>query len=261
MFYGWKGSGLRYILLLSALLALLPSFAIHNKVNYVLSGDSSGGKSIAKIIIEQMPDLKYSKGKLYTPEPRPYRINHPESNETLVLIDTTGKTHNILTTDAVALLTATDFQLHHGGAVERIALANVLSALDLDPMGEYAVNQSAILDWIEERKFFFPVQLFLTFFLNLFINSILYSFVLALFMLGIIFMKGGRTALRNCFRTTLIAGTPVALLKTIELSLGLMIFSYPALIHTAIHAAYCVVALEAVLSVKKVVIRRKPDSL
>ncbi|MHC4562720.1 MAG: DUF1189 family protein [Planctomycetota bacterium] len=101
----WKGIGGLYLLLLSALLWIPTTVKVHVWVQDFLSEDGQE-------IIEQIPPVTITDGKVTTPVEQPYVIVIPTDDETkepelLAVIDTTGVISSLDDTPARMLLTST----------------------------------------------------------------------------------------------------------------------------------------------------------
>jgi hypothetical protein len=66
---------------------------------------SNGYVRYSSTLVKQLPVITVTSGKVSTPENRPYLITEPDSKETLVIIDTSGKYQNLAQADAAYLIT------------------------------------------------------------------------------------------------------------------------------------------------------------
>lgn len=94
----WKGLGLLYLLLVLAICWLPFSYDFHRFIIQLSSQILPG-------VIEQMPAMTLSKGKLSIDKPVPYSIKEPGDGATLVIFDTSGKYTSLDNLNAYMLIT------------------------------------------------------------------------------------------------------------------------------------------------------------
>ena len=95
----WRGFGLLYLLLLSALVAIPWS---------VQTGLTLQKDYVERVLpsIQKMPVIHYIKGKLSIDKEMPYIINDPATNKPVVIIDDTGKYTSLKNSPATVLMTS-----------------------------------------------------------------------------------------------------------------------------------------------------------
>ena len=89
----WRGTGLGYLFLLVFFLSALTCIALHGDLQKSLRFDLPA-------ILEQLPELEFSKGALHSREPRRYLITHKPSGRLLIVIDTSIEKPETIQTQA-----------------------------------------------------------------------------------------------------------------------------------------------------------------
>ena len=84
----WRGAAFFYLFLLLAILWTLPTY----RVSQSLHGE---GDAQAKRIIDQVPHISIEDGELSANVDQPYEFKDPSTGETVMIIDTTGKTQEL----------------------------------------------------------------------------------------------------------------------------------------------------------------------
>lgn len=94
----WGGKAFLYLLFLVALSWVIQTAMVQIAISkmYNMYGDQ---------FISQFPMLKFTQGKLSTPENKQYVIKSPVTNQDVILIDTTGKTTSLSQTNVKMLVT------------------------------------------------------------------------------------------------------------------------------------------------------------
>jgi|GEM_PF-6499095 len=119
----WQGHGLRYLLLVTAILSLFTTLGWMRDVNIIkpkdvadvvmgiliprsdLTFEENINRSIN--ILSQIPTIQIENGTVKTPNAEIYSITDPLSGSEMAIIDTTGKVKSLEGTDAQILLTDT----------------------------------------------------------------------------------------------------------------------------------------------------------
>ncbi len=97
----WKGVCAGYLLLLM-MLACIGTAIVANR------GCSKFLQNEGKAIIDQVPPISFKDGEISTPVEQPYVITLPDSDQPLIVIDTTGEITSLAEADAPILITKTE---------------------------------------------------------------------------------------------------------------------------------------------------------
>ncbi len=92
-------------------------------------------------IVRQIPSITIAKGQALVNVQMPYVIKDPESNDPLIIIDTTGHTNSLKGSPAFVLLTKTDLQMRKSQTETR--------TLELSSIDNLVIDQSVAYNWIE----------------------------------------------------------------------------------------------------------------
>ncbi len=94
----WGGDAFLYLFFLMALVSALVTYRVQVDLNTRYA-------QISEKVVPQIPVLTMVKGKLSTPENRPYEIVGPNSNEVIAIIDTSGRSANLDKANALFMIT------------------------------------------------------------------------------------------------------------------------------------------------------------
>lgn len=151
----WRGFGLKYLLIVTALSSSLITLGWMwdlNKINPTSVADSITGFILSEPdlsfeeninrflnLLTQIPEIKIENGKTIISSAEPYSIIDPVSGYDVAIIDTTGKYKSLEGTDAVLLLTDTKLIAKNERGHESIAYLNDLKKhynIDEDSLNE-----------------------------------------------------------------------------------------------------------------------------
>lgn len=195
----WKGTGFAYLLLLLAVCWIPPMIRVH--IEFARFAENE-----AQRIIAQVPAFSIDHGKLSLSEPQPYRIVNPDTEETLVVIDTTGKTASLADANAKGLVTATQATFQKSAVETR--------TFSFREVEHFALNQDTIRHWLAIVERFLALGLYPFAVIGAFIGRMLQVLIYA--AIGLLFAswcKSARTYLQ-LVRLTVVAVTPCILIKT-----------------------------------------------
>ena len=204
----WKGVGFLYLFLILTACWALTMFKVHKSFTEAVNNYAPG-------IIRQIPEITIQNGKVSVEGPQPHFINDPETGKPLMIIDTTGQYTSLENTGAGILLTKNKLIVKRNARETRI--------IDLSDVEGFYVDQNRVSGWVSAVRDWFAI-IALPFAL---IGSYIYRVVQVLIYaaIGILFTKITKSTLdyQVLLRLTSIAITPVIILNTLQILLGLSI--------------------------------------
>ncbi len=224
----WRGTGLAYLLLALALVWIPTVISAHLGFEKFADHDS-------RQIVEQIPAITISHGKISTDVTTPYFIKAPDGTP-LMIIDTTGKYQTLDDTPAQLLLTKSKLLMRQGTSETR--------TYDLSGVQSFFVDRARVEGWlgIAKRLFFpvfYPVAVILSFIFRA-IQMLIYA------LIGLLFarMLAVNLNYKVLMRLAAVAITPVLVL---DLVLEFVPFHIPlwSLIGLVIGLAYLFFAVKA----------------
>jgi hypothetical protein len=103
-------------------------------------------------LIEQVPKIMITNGQVHVDEPQPYYIKAADSNDVLVIIDTTGEIQSLDGTGAFILLTKTKLIYRQSNVEYR--------TYDLSMVKEFVLDKARLMSWLNiVKKLIVPVLL------------------------------------------------------------------------------------------------------
>ncbi len=196
----WKGVGFAYLLLLLAICSVPRMFKLQRGLLSFIDKD-------VPPLIEQVPRITITNGELSIEESQPYYIKDPDSNDVLVIIDTTGEIQSLDDTNALALVTKTKV-VYRKSEVET-------QMFDLAQVKDFVLDKDRMMGWLNiVKKFLLPV---------LYPFVVLWSFlfrtiqVLIYGAIGLLFASWCRAKLSYdaLLRLAVVAVTPCIIVRTI----------------------------------------------
>ncbi|MGD9329808.1 MAG: DUF1189 family protein [Desulfobacterales bacterium] len=106
----------------------------------------------AQAIIDQVPEIRITAGKVSVDVEEPYTIRRPNSGEVIAVIDTTGEITSLMQTDAVILLTESRLAARFS--------PNDRRNLDLGRITAMEINQAMMEQWLRDTQKWLPLILF-----------------------------------------------------------------------------------------------------
>ncbi len=210
--YSWKGAGLSFLLVLTVFIALVSGAQINAGLQKFVHQE-------APAITAQIPEITISKGKLSTPEPRPYLIKDPKSDQLVAVIDATR-------TDIPGDLEGAYVFAGSSRVVVRKSEAET-RIYDLDKIDQFVLNQKRMAGWLKMLGMWgtpaiLPFVVFF-FFIGKVAQALFFS-LWAIFLCRILQVSLGYRAV---FRLTVVAMTPSSvaglLFDVAQLKLGVLV--------------------------------------
>lgn len=211
----WKGVNFLYLLLLLALCWIPAMIKIHLDAADFVNNE-------APALVNQVPEITITDGKVSIEEEQPYYIKTPDSGKVLAIIDTTGQITSLDDTEAFCLLT--------GDKVIVKSSEFKKEAYDLSTVKAFSVDSERITGWLQSgRKFvavaFYPLAL---------AGSYMYRIVQALIYaaIGLLFAAICKTKLSYAalLRLSVAAVTPCIIVATILNLTDISLYAYLYLI-------------------------------
>lgn len=225
----WKGTNLAYLLLLLAACWLPAMVVVHIGLTDFVNNE-------APAVVQQVPQITITNGQVSIDEAQPYYIKHPESNDVLAIIDTTGTVTSLDDPNAFCLLTRTKLIGRKSQFETR--------AFDLSQVEDFVLNADRITGWLHTfRKFFavimYPFALFGSYAYRI-IQALIYAAV------GLLFAKWCNTTLsyRALLRLAVVAVTPAIIINTVLGAAGVHL-PYAPLFYLLVALGYLFYAVKA----------------
>ncbi len=114
----WRGIGLIYLLILSALCW----FFLIGKMQLIINELHNVG---LPPIIKQVPKISIRKGQMTMDKPSPYFIKSESGNKPLIIFDNSGKFTDLQQTSAAILVTKTDFMMRTNNGIVQYPLKDI----------------------------------------------------------------------------------------------------------------------------------------
>jgi len=218
----WGGYAFVYLLFIIALSWIVFTYQAQVMTNQLYAANSD-------VIVEQIPVVTITKGKISTPEQRPYVIMDKEKKEKLFIIDTTGKYKTLDEAGTPVLITDTQIisRTKPNEIKQNTLPASISFVIDPVVVNDYAKSYLSYL-WV----LMFPIMVLLTFIYR-FIQVLLYSIIGKILAL----ISGVRIGYAQIMLVTMVALTPVIAVCTILYALDI-VFPYQMLTYFLLAMAY-----------------------
>lgn len=193
----WRGAGLLYLLSLLMVCLAISSIKMQKSINDFMV-------NIAFPMVAQLPEMDIKQGALTAKASMPYIINDIKTSKRVAVIDTSGKINNLVQAAAPILITQKTLVYNN--------MPNGETSLSLANLPDMSINQAKL------TKFLLEIKHKAIYFL--YALSVLYYFIIALFLLGlfsiftIIIDKQLNLTLpyKTLFRLTTVAATPIIII-------------------------------------------------
>jgi hypothetical protein len=226
----WRGTCLGYLFGLLAVCWIIPMVQFHLAISDFV-------KDEAPKMISQIPTLTIKDGEASIEEPQPYYIKAPDSNEVLIVIDTTGTITSPTDANAFGLVTKTGLTLKEDDTQSR--------TFSFREIKDFKLNQAKINGWVN-TFWFITKWLMYPFVLG---GSYVYRIIQALIYaaIGMLFASSCKTQIgyQALLRLAVVAVTPAIIFKTIVDIVGVG-FSGVGLLYFGMTMAYLFIGVKAV---------------
>lgn len=225
----WGGKTFLYLAFLLALSWIGFTINAQIKLNriYAVSSDE---------VIAQIPVMTVIKGKISTPEKKPYLIKDPSNNKVFAIIDTTGQYSDISKNDVSVLVTET--------TVSDKMNKNEMRIYQIPETYSGTINPVTINKFIERIISFVWIFLFIMFFLTSYVYRIIQAMIYAL--LGKLYCaaSGSQVNYGTIVQITMVAITPAIVIATI-LDYFSITFPKETLMYLLISICYMIYGIRA----------------
>jgi len=230
----WKGVNFLYLLLLLAVCWIPTMIKVHHDIADFVDNDASA-------IVNQVPEITITDGQVSIEEPQPYYIIDPDSNEPLVIIDTTGQIESLDDMDALCLLTGNKI------IIEKSEFES--TTFDLSGVEEFAVDSERITGWLHTARKFLAVVMYPLALLGSYVYRIVQALIYA--VIGLLFASLCKTTLSYTalIRLAVAAVTPCIIVGTI---LSLTDSSIPWFLYPMAALAYLFFAIKSIAGIAEV---------
>lgn len=165
----WGGKAYLYALMIVSLSWIFSVYVMQEKISFWYARSSNA-------LVDQLPIVSVKAGKISTPENRPYVVVVPETKETLMVIDTSGKYKSLADADTDYLITESSV-ITKDGDVTKVAQIPVSLNTTIIPV---VINEH-IKSWINFVWIFLLPALALISFFWMVIKSLIYGVIGRLF--------------------------------------------------------------------------------
>lgn len=221
----WRGIGLRYLLLICFICSLPLLHTLHNAAARTAND--------LYLIAAQAPIITIKDGTVSIDKPVPYEIKEPETNKTIIVIDTSAKQNDSTQNKKAFMLLSNDKLTINGKSSTKI--------YSLTDIKNSTIDQTRINHWVKILTIVLFVIFYLTGFLFYFIPSLL--IVLFYGAIAKLFVR----SFHSYAELTRLAA--VALTPTLILIAALTLFSialpYRNIIYLMLSLGYLTFAIEA----------------
>lgn len=195
----WGGKAFLYAFFILALSWIGSIILIQQKISH-------GYVRYSSSLVEQMPVVTVTAGKVSTPEKKPYVITEPTSKETIIVIDTTGHYQTLAQANTDYLVTE-DAIITKDGDTTKITKLPV----SLTHVFEPNIMNEHIKRWINYLWIVMLPGLTLISFIGMLIKSIIYGIIGRVFSA----MTGAGVSFFQCMGLYCVAATPALFVWTV----------------------------------------------
>jgi hypothetical protein len=201
--------GLVYLLSLVALCTIPPVLELQSGIALFLSEK-------APALVNQMPDIRITNGEVSIDDEEPYFILDEETGETVIIIDTTGRTSSLEGSTARILLTKSSI-------IVKKNAPDAVETFDLSRVDGLIIDRGAIYSFIDTFERWFAIAVYPFAVLFSFLYRVLAVLLYAL--VGKAFCSSLRIRLdyRALMRLSAAAITPSVVLGSLAVLFGIMI--------------------------------------
>jgi hypothetical protein len=223
----WKGLCFPYLLFILMIYWIPEMVNIRQTISDFITDE-------APKYVEQMPEITIAKGEASIQEPVPFIISDRKKNRPVAIIDTSGQTTSLNSSEASLLVTRTHLIL-------KLDPQNIRS-IPLSDFGEQKITKKLVYDWLE---FFNTIFIAVTF-----PFALLVSFGFHALQVVMLALLGGNIAkyfglemdFRTLVRLSVVCFTPAILLEAAHAMLNIQ-YPYSTLLSFLITAGYLYYAI------------------
>ena len=230
----WKGINFSYLLLLLAICWIPTMIQMHVGLADFVNNE-------APALVNQVPEITITDGRVSIEETQPYYIKDPDSDEPLAIIDTTGQVESLEDSDAVCLLTKTKIMWKKNEFETQ--------TVDLSKVKHFILNSERITGWLHIGRKFLVVVIYPFALLGSYAYRIVQALIYA--AIGLLFASLCKTALSYAalIRLAVVAVTPCIIVSTIR---GLTDTSIPAFLYLVAALVYLFFAVKSISGIPEV---------
>ena len=186
-------------------------------------------KNDAPTVVEQVPEITITDGRVSIQEPQPYYIKIPDTNDILAAIDTTGSIESPEDVNAFFLLTNTSIITRQSDFETR--------TFDLSQVKSFTVSGEGIMKFLNIIKKFLAIILYPIALLSSYVYRIIQALIFA--AVGLLFVSMCKVSLSYgaLLRLAVVAMTPCMIVKTVFVLVGVY-FPCIGLLYIVITLAY-----------------------
>ncbi len=230
----WKGVNFLYLLLLLAICWIPAMIEVHLGFTDFVNNE-------APAFVNQVPEITITDGQVSVQEIQPYYIKDPDSNEPLVIIDTTGQIESLEDSNARCLLTKTKIMWQKSEVETQV--------VNLSKIEHFVLNSELITGWLHIGRKFLVVAIYPFALLGSYVYRIVQALIYA--AIGLLFVSFCKTTLSYAalVRLAVVAVTPCIIVNAI---LGLTDASVPAFLYLVAALGYLFFAVKAISCIPEI---------
>ncbi|NIP27874.1 MAG: DUF1189 domain-containing protein [Phycisphaerae bacterium] len=217
----WKGICFGYLLLFLAICWIPMMVKIHTGFSAFVQND-------APPVIDQVPEITITDGRVSIAEPQPYFIREPDSNQVIAVIDTTGNINSPSDANAFFLLTEnmmitqTEFETR---------------TIDLSQFDNLSISGDDIMGFLNSLRKYLVIILYPLALLSSYVYRIIQALIYA--AIGLIFASTCKITLSYgaLLRLAVAAMTPCMIIRTVFALAGVD-FRFISMLYILIILAY-----------------------
>ncbi len=241
--------GVKYLLLLSLLLAVPMSLYAHRAITGFFASDSVSTQDNLNRISSQMPALKVEQGRIVMPFTYNHIISGSDGGDAVVF-DVENKIDDLEMYDRILVVNAEGIRIKTaGGTAVFMAseLEQILKQYFTPEKGGNRFNGEKFfsdMGKISATPFLFVLVICVFwYFMQCMVSALIYSFIVGMFIS--ILQRGTKFDFRTCFRVAAFTSTPIALMEMTSIWMGQGIFAYASVVYFVTHMLYIYFAVES----------------
>jgi len=195
----WKGICFGYLFIFLAICWIPIMVKIH-------TGFARFVKNDAPTIVEQVPEIKITDGRVSIKEPQPHFIREPDTNQIIGVIDTTGSIESPADANAFFLLTDNSI----------ITVSNIETrSIDLSQIKSFTISGDGIMKFLHTAKKYLIIIMYPLALLSSYVYRIIQALIYA--AIGLLFASTCKVTLSYgaLLRLAVAAMTPCMIIKMI----------------------------------------------
>lgn len=222
----WRGISVRYLMLICFICSL--------PLLYVIQGTVSRIANDLYAIAAQVPVITIKNGEASINKPEPYEIKEPETNKTIMVIDTSAKPDNSTENKNLFVVLNKNKVIINPGK-------NSTKTYELTDIENIVIDEARVTYWVK----FLIIAMFISFYLSTYLFLFIPSLLIALFygVIAKLFVRSYHSY-SELTRLAVVALTPTLILIAMLTALNIAL-PYRNIIYLMLSLGYLTFAIEA----------------